>query len=203
MKVDELGNPNSDVIADFVEHNQNIIAAQKAIPLNRDGLTAYFDQMATDGKVETTVEWLVDISLLIQDDVGKRLKAKWSPCCPSCNFKRIENDSSHFVTFSEEYCGNRECDCHGARHTAATAEGIPQADGWVAVDDGTAIDVGEYLVTLDGGAIRTALIDGSGVWHDPDFGASYDIDSEADVIAYRELPTPYQRPSREGDSNER
>jgi hypothetical protein len=43
-------------------------------PLNTEGLTAYFDQMATDGRVETTVEWLVEISLLIQSDVEKRLQ---------------------------------------------------------------------------------------------------------------------------------
>jgi hypothetical protein len=42
--------------------------------LNTEGLTAYFDQMATDGRVETTVQWLVEISLLIQSDVEKRLK---------------------------------------------------------------------------------------------------------------------------------
>jgi hypothetical protein len=30
--------------------------------------------MATDGRVETTVQWLVEISLLIQSDVEKRLK---------------------------------------------------------------------------------------------------------------------------------
>jgi hypothetical protein len=42
--------------------------------LNTEGLTAYFEQMATDGRVETTVQWLVEISLLIQSDVEKRLK---------------------------------------------------------------------------------------------------------------------------------
>lgn len=42
--------------------------------LNVEGLTAYFEQMATDGRVETTVQWLVEVSLLIQSDVEKRLK---------------------------------------------------------------------------------------------------------------------------------
>jgi len=42
--------------------------------LNTEGLTAYFEQMATDGRVETTVQWLVEISLLIQSEVEKRLK---------------------------------------------------------------------------------------------------------------------------------
>ena len=42
--------------------------------LNTEGLAAYFDQMATDGRVETTVQWLVEVSLLIQSDVEKRLK---------------------------------------------------------------------------------------------------------------------------------
>ncbi len=42
--------------------------------LNTEGLTAYFEQMATDGRVETTVQWLVEVSLLIQSDVEKRLK---------------------------------------------------------------------------------------------------------------------------------
>ena len=46
----------------------------KKPPLNAAGLTAYFDQMATGGRVETTVQWLVEISLLIQDDVEKRMK---------------------------------------------------------------------------------------------------------------------------------
>ena len=41
--------------------------------LNTEGLTAYFEQMATDGRVETTVQWLVEVSLLIQSDVEKRL----------------------------------------------------------------------------------------------------------------------------------
>lgn len=41
--------------------------------LNEQGLTAYFEQMAdADGRVQTTVQWLVEISLLIQDDVERR-----------------------------------------------------------------------------------------------------------------------------------
>lgn len=47
---------------------------QQKEQLNEKGLTAYFDQMATDGRVETTVQWLVEISLLIQSEVEKRLK---------------------------------------------------------------------------------------------------------------------------------
>lgn len=48
---------------------------QRKEQLNEKGLTAYFEQMANaDGRVETTVQWLVEISLLIQSDVEKRLK---------------------------------------------------------------------------------------------------------------------------------
>jgi hypothetical protein len=155
MKVDELGNPNSDVIADFVEHNQNIIAAQKAIPLNRDGLTAYFDQMATDGKVETTVEWLVDISLLIQDDVTKRL---------------------------------------------ATAEGIPQADGWVAIETVEDLPKEEglrCLVTRRGHVELLVWCDHYKSWDDAT-GDDHECDA-MDVTAWQPLPAPYQRPSSEGE----
>ena len=48
---------------------------QRKEQLNEKGLTAYFEQMANaDGRVETTVQWLVEVSLLIQSDVEKRLK---------------------------------------------------------------------------------------------------------------------------------
>jgi len=114
-------------MADEKERN----AVEAARELNREGLTAYYDQMAIDGKVETTVVWLVDMSLLIQDDVTKRLKAKWSPCCPKCNFKQVQDDSERFTTFSEEYCGNSECDCHKAA-IAYAAEKVAEREREIA-----------------------------------------------------------------------
>ena len=57
------------------ENSEVKMEMQRKEQLNEKGLTAYFEQMANaDGRVETTVQWLVEISLLIQSEVEKRLK---------------------------------------------------------------------------------------------------------------------------------
>ena len=61
------------------ENSEVKMEMQRKERLNEKGLTAYFDQMATDGRVETTVQWLVEVSLLIQSDVEKRLKHAHAP----------------------------------------------------------------------------------------------------------------------------
>ena len=55
------------------ENSEIKMEMQRKERLNEKGLTAYFEQMAdAEGRVETTVQWLVEIALLIQDDVEKR-----------------------------------------------------------------------------------------------------------------------------------
>lgn len=79
--------------------------------LNTEGLTAYFDQMATDGRVETTVQWLVEISLLIQSDVEKRLKhvhAEHSTAIRKVAQKLFERQHSTIDPQLLELCENDE-----------------------------------------------------------------------------------------------
>ena len=75
----------------------------------------------------------------------------------------------------------------------ATAEGIPQADGWVDVADGWPEEDGEdVLVTFWSGTtwlVMVAVYYGACQWS-----------IDADVIAWQPLPAPYQRQSSEGDS---
>lgn len=72
--------------------------------LNTEGLTAYFDQMATDGRVETTVQWLVEISLLTQSDVEKRLKHVHAEHSTAIR-KAAEAVIEHFYTYRNCECG--------------------------------------------------------------------------------------------------
>lgn len=78
---------------------------------------------------------------------------------------------------------------YDAGHAAATAEGIPQSDGWKAIETGLPDSHDWYLVAVDHvGGIQ-------GLTEIQYFGGEF---NEA-VVAWRELPAPYQRQSSEGE----
>ena len=81
------------------------------------------------------------------------------------------------------------------RHATATAEGIPQADGWVAIKS-----IAD-LPTVNG---RYVTQEWSGILRIQDYDSHRRKLWFSSVLAYLPKPIqPYQRPSREGDSNER
>jgi hypothetical protein len=72
-----------------------------------------------------------------------------------------------------------------AGYAAATAESIPQSDGWVDVADGLPTEDGWYLVTTVGGDVnmsRFRVRDGH-------------FETVVSVLAWQPKPAPYQRQS--------
>ena len=97
-----------------------------------------------------------------------------------------ENRNMDFVSETDYKVG------YDAGHAAATAEGIPQADGWVDVAVDAKFD-GPYLCQLDVpqecGNVWTIFavrVNACNKWI---------LNDGETLIAYRELPAPYQRKS--------
>lgn len=124
--------------------------------------------------------------------------------------------------------GNKKCPCYchrpyadvdkataiqmwNSRHAARTAEGIPQADGWVAIEIGGLPGIGgEYIVAYtpsDGEfppiieTVAEFCSKSRGIREKYEAGKWYYVGSRAleftGVVAWQEIPT-YQRQSREG-----
>ena len=54
------------------QNKGNEARADVAMPLTREGLFAYFDQMSDkDGRINTTAQWLADVGMLIVHDTNK------------------------------------------------------------------------------------------------------------------------------------
>ena len=80
---------------------------------------------------------------------------------------------------------------YDAARAAATAEGIPQADGWVDVADRLPDgDFTEYLICLENKSVFRATYLGKKEWLVAGVGSVKDHNP---VIAWQPLPAPYQR----------
>jgi len=92
---------------------------------------------------------------------------------------------------------------YDAGHAAATAEGIPQAAGWVAIEtvDDLPKEDGGYLATFPGdgeyvvGELFLRTDNHQRNWEAGGDGWPDDFKP----IAWQPLPAPYQRQSREGE----
>ena len=93
-----------------------------------------------------------------------------------------------------------------AGHAAATAEGIPQADGWVAIETGLPEADGWYACTINDNDGFENLVEPywfstvTGFWSDGDnLSADAIWLNRQSLIAWQPMPAPYQHKS-EGDS---
>lgn len=95
-------------------------------------------------------------------------------------------------------------EAYDAGHAAATAEGIPQSDGWVTIETrlpdrepNKSYSNPPCLVTLKG-EVRILCFNHEHLVWDDETGDDFYCQI-GDVIAWQPLPRPYHRPSREGE----